>query len=236
MKRKRNVVNDEDDFDVDDLFEETDEGDVVVDVDTEGESEGEAVAVESDEDGLFVAKKETRAAPRATTRQLAMMVQKNMKELYKLAKTNLSKPESLCVDQNTLRQVVDTVKIGEAADLSSGKLVHFGKFLINPEMKSMRSTQEPKGLNCPEFSAVKAGQKLSLPSNLRLHSANSRQKRSSLSTKPLIILRRASWQRVLDYCKQRKYPSRLGKSLFLISPIVIGCCDVSCFQRVFSRF
>ena len=36
LKRKRNVINDEDDFGVDDLFEETDEGDVVVDVDTEG--------------------------------------------------------------------------------------------------------------------------------------------------------------------------------------------------------
>jgi hypothetical protein len=81
LKRKRNVVNDEDDFDVDDLFEETDEGHVMVDVDTGGESEGESVAVESDEDGLFVAKKETRAASRATTHQLAMMVQNNMKRL-----------------------------------------------------------------------------------------------------------------------------------------------------------
>ena len=81
LKRKRNVVNDEDDFDVDDLFEETDEGHVMVDVDTGGESEGESVAVESDEGGLFVAKKETRAASRATTHQLAMMVQNNMKRL-----------------------------------------------------------------------------------------------------------------------------------------------------------
>ena len=163
LKRKRTVLSDEDEFDVDDLFEETDEGEVMVDVDTEGESEGEADAVESDEDSLFVAKKETRAASRATTRQLAMMVRKNMKELYKLADINLSKPESLCVDQNTLRQVVDKVKNGEAADLSSGKLVHFGRFLINPEIKSMRSTQEPKRVHCSEFSAVKANQKLSLP-------------------------------------------------------------------------
>jgi hypothetical protein len=81
LKRKRNVVNDEDDFDVDDLFEETDEGDVMVDVATGEESEGEAVAVESDEDGLFVAKKETRAASRATPHQLAMMVQNNMRRL-----------------------------------------------------------------------------------------------------------------------------------------------------------
>ena len=132
LKRKRTVLDDEDRFDVDDLFEETDEVEAMVDVDTEGESEGEADAVESDEDGLFVAKKDPRAAPRATTRQLAMMVRKNIKELYKLADVSLSKPESLCVDQNTLRQVVDKVKNGEAADLSSGKLVHYGNFLMEP--------------------------------------------------------------------------------------------------------
>jgi hypothetical protein len=136
LKRKPTVLNDEDEFDVDDLFEETDEGEVMFDVDTDRESEGEADAVESDEDGLYVAKKETCAAPRATTRQLAMMVRKNMKELYKLAHVNLSKPESLCVDQNTLRQVVDKVKNGEAAGLSSGKLVDYGKFSINPEIRA----------------------------------------------------------------------------------------------------
>ncbi|PMD23977.1 hypothetical protein NA56DRAFT_700437 [Hyaloscypha hepaticicola] len=105
LKRKRTVLSDEDEFDVDDLFEETDEGEIMVDVDTEGRV------------------KETRAASRATTRQLAMMVRKNMKELYKLADINLSKPESLCVEQNTLRQVVDKVKNREAADLSSEEIV-----------------------------------------------------------------------------------------------------------------
>jgi hypothetical protein len=48
----------------------------MVDIDTEGGSEGEADAEESDEDGLSVARKETRVAPRATTPQLAMMARK----------------------------------------------------------------------------------------------------------------------------------------------------------------
>jgi hypothetical protein len=89
----------------------------------DGETEDEANTDESDEGDLFVAKKQSRTTPRATTRQLAILVRKYMDELYKLADNNLGNLESICGDQYTLRGAVDKIKNGETGELSAGKLV-----------------------------------------------------------------------------------------------------------------
>lgn len=120
IERISHVLEDKDNGNnTDGLFEETAEEDVIMsngDAEDEGQDD-----TEDDEDDLFV--HQNRSAPPATTRQLTILVRKNMDELYDLATLNLSKPETIRGYEYPLRQALDKVRLGETGDISAGKRI-----------------------------------------------------------------------------------------------------------------
>lgn len=61
--------------------------------------------------------------PPSTTRQLAIVVRKNMDALYSLAGITPGKPESVCGFELAIRQAVDKVRFGDAGDLTPEEVV-----------------------------------------------------------------------------------------------------------------
>lgn len=85
-----------------------------------GETEDDkADGTEDGEEELFIQQK-----PPSTTRQLTILVRKNMDELYNLATLNPRKPETIHGYEYALRQALDKVRLGEIGDLSAGKSSH----------------------------------------------------------------------------------------------------------------
>jgi len=113
LKRDRDVLDDGND--VNSLFDETGEEEIEI-PDMEYESQDDK---EIDEEDLFVS---ARTLP-PTTRQLAVVVRKNMDELYYLSEITPAKPESVRGYEFALRQAVDKVRYGDAGDLTPEEIL-----------------------------------------------------------------------------------------------------------------
>ena len=109
------------DLNVDEHFEETDEaGIVMMDRDTSSEDEG---VIAEDEDDLFLPKpKHVRAPPPSTTRQLVSLIRKNVGELYDLAAFRPGDAENVPGFElaERIKGAVDKVKLDKVGDLSAG--------------------------------------------------------------------------------------------------------------------
>jgi hypothetical protein len=108
-------------FDIDETCEETDEDEVTMINDyTSPENE---LGVEEEENDLFVSKpKHVRIIPPSNSRQLVSLIRKMMSELYDLVQVKLADSEGVPDFElaERIRGAVDKVKFDKAVDLSAG--------------------------------------------------------------------------------------------------------------------
>ncbi|KAN0114879.1 hypothetical protein V8E51_004423 [Hyaloscypha variabilis] len=111
-------------FDIDETCEETDEEEVTM-INDYTSSENE-LGVEEEENDLFVSKpKHVRIIPPSNSRQLVSLIRKKMSELYDLVQVKLADSEGVPDFElaERIRGAVDKVKFDKAVDLSAADII-----------------------------------------------------------------------------------------------------------------